>query len=246
MATEVTQIELGMPVYDGENNPIGTLEDIDVKGIRVDGRHMPMSAVERISRDGIYLQPFDPAQATSALNASTRNSGTGARNVYPSELQDTRGHVEAARGDAVAPTSPDTLRIPVMEERLVVEKRPTEGIVEVRTRVEEVEQRVNQALSRDEVEIERVRVDRPLDRPAVQRTEGEWLIVPVMEEVLVVEKRLMLREEIRIRSRQVTRDEVVTGTVKRHQVDVVPSGTTPATVIREVSPNSDPQSSPTP
>ncbi len=46
--------------------------------------------------------------------------------------------------------------------------------------------------------IERVKVERLIQEPVSQRQEGDTLILPVVEEVLVVEKRLMLREEIRI------------------------------------------------
>ncbi len=46
--------------------------------------------------------------------------------------------------------------------------------------------------------IERVKVERLILEPVSQRQEGDTLILPVVEEVLVVEKRLMLREEIRI------------------------------------------------
>ena len=46
--------------------------------------------------------------------------------------------------------------------------------------------------------IERVKVERLVTEPVSQRQEGDTLILPVVEEVLVLEKRLMLREEIRI------------------------------------------------
>lgn len=48
-------------------------------------------------------------------------------------------------------------------------------------------------------EVEKVRVDRILDGPVNERREGDVLILPVVEEVWVIEKKLMLREEIRIR-----------------------------------------------
>ena len=60
-------------------------------------------------------------------------------------------------------------------------------------------------LYREGYSIERVKVDRLVTEPVSQRQEGDTLILPVMEEVLVVEKRMMLREEIRITRR---RDEV--------------------------------------
>lgn len=54
----------------------------------------------------------------------------------------------------------------------------------------------------DDYEIERVAVGRLLDEPIAQRHEGDTLVLPVVEEVLVYEKKLYLREEIRITRRK--------------------------------------------
>ncbi|MCU1257248.1 MAG: hypothetical protein JWO80_133 [Bryobacterales bacterium] len=58
--------------------------------------------------------------------------------------------------------------------------------------------------------IERVQVDRIVAEPPVQRQEGDTLVLPVVEEVLVVEKRLMLREEIRITRRREQVEQIQT------------------------------------
>lgn len=57
-------------------------------------------------------------------------------------------------------------------------------------------------LFREDCDIERVQIKRVIDQPAEIRHEGDTLIVPLMEEVLVVEKKLMLREELHIRRRR--------------------------------------------
>lgn len=44
--------------------------------------------------------------------------------------------------------------------------------------------------------VRRVSVDRVIDEPAKPRQEGDTIIYPVMEEVLVVQKKLVLKEEI--------------------------------------------------
>jgi hypothetical protein len=51
-------------------------------------------------------------------------------------------------------------------------------------------------------DIETVNVDRLLDGPVQERYEGDTMILPVVEEVWVVEKRLYLRQEIRITKSQ--------------------------------------------
>ncbi|MFL5338300.1 MAG: DUF2382 domain-containing protein [Geminicoccaceae bacterium] len=91
----------------------------------------------------------------------------------------------------------------VVEERPVVRKRRrVTGAVRVRTRVREGTEVVDRPVTIEEVEVERVPVDRWVDQPAEVREEGDVTIIPVHAEVLVVEKRLKLVEEIRVRRRR--------------------------------------------
>jgi len=69
--------------------------------------------------------------------------------------------------------------------------------------VREGEEIVDEPLLREEVSVERVPVNRVVDRPVPVRHEGDVMIVPVLEEVLYVEKRLLLKEELRISKRRV-------------------------------------------
>lgn len=96
----------------------------------------------------------------------------------------------------------DDTRIPLVEEQAIVGKRIVEtGRVSVRTHVEERTEFVRDAITREDVEVTRVPVDRMVDDVPVVRTEGDTTIIPIVEEVLVVEKRIMLREEVHIRRR---------------------------------------------
>ena len=101
-------------------------------------------------------------------------------------------------------TTEEVAAIPLVEERLSVAKRQVEsGRVRVRVTVEEREELVTEQLMRDDLQIERVPKNvRVSDVPHV-RLEGNTTIVPVVEEVLVVEKALMLVEEIHICRRSV-------------------------------------------
>jgi uncharacterized protein (TIGR02271 family) len=93
--------------------------------------------------------------------------------------------------------------IPVFEEELSVAKRVVET---ARVRVSKVthshEQLVDEMLQHQKVEVERVPVDRPIEAMPAIRQEGDVTIVPVVEEVLKVERRLVLKEEVRIRQIQ--------------------------------------------
>lgn len=54
----------------------------------------------------------------------------------------------------------------------------------------------------EDVQVERVPINRIIDGPAQTRQEGDTTIVPVVEEVITVQKRLLLREEVRITRRR--------------------------------------------
>jgi uncharacterized protein (TIGR02271 family) len=95
--------------------------------------------------------------------------------------------------------------VPVLQEELVVGKQqvPTGG-VRVHKRVREHVELVDVPLEHEDLEIRRVVVDREVPDYLPVRREGDTTIVPIVEEVLVVEKRLRLKEEVYITRRRVT------------------------------------------
>jgi uncharacterized protein (TIGR02271 family) len=96
------------------------------------------------------------------------------------------------------------LVVPVLQEALDVHTSPVEaGRVRIRKIVHEHEELVDPPLLRDEVVIERVPINRVVEGPMSVRSEEDTLIIPVLEEVLVVEKRLLLKEEVRITTRRI-------------------------------------------
>lgn len=108
----------------------------------------------------------------------------------------------AARG--VDETGNQTV-IPVVQEELIVGKRVLKtgkGIRVIKT-VSEREEIVDELLARDDVMFERISLNRVLDAADIPdiRFEGETTIVPILEEILVVEKRTVLKEELRITRR---------------------------------------------
>ena len=97
----------------------------------------------------------------------------------------------------------EVARLPIAEEQLRVGKRVREtGRVRLTKHVDVREEIVDEPLLRDEVDIERVPIDRYVDEPAATRTEGDTTIIPVYEEVLVVEKKLLLKEELHVTRRR--------------------------------------------
>jgi len=98
----------------------------------------------------------------------------------------------------------ENISVPVIEEELEVGKRRVEGDrVSVRTVPRERTEVVEQPLESMEVEIERIAIDREIDTAPDIRNDGDTTIIPIVEERLVVEKRLFLREEIHVHRRRV-------------------------------------------
>jgi uncharacterized protein (TIGR02271 family) len=111
--------------------------------------------------------------------------------------------------------------LPVMAEELHVEKRQhITGRIRVRKLVREHEELVDEQLLREYVEVERMPLNRPLEEPAKVRYEGDVMVIPVMEELIVVEKRLVLREEVRLVKRVESRPYEATATLRSEEVVV--------------------------
>ena len=115
--------------------------------------------------------------------------------------------------------------IPLVEERLTVGKRAVEsGRVRVRVTVEEREEILTEQLARDDVKIERVQRNERLTEMPHVRLEGGTTIIPVVEEVLVVEKALMLVEEIHVRRVTETETVDIPATVRSERATVERDG----------------------
>jgi stress response protein YsnF len=99
-------------------------------------------------------------------------------------------------GQAMATPARKTRIVPVVEEKLRVDKKVATRTVRVLKRVRERVARVDEPLAHEEVVVERVPVGRFVDAPIPDRHEGDTLVISVLEEVPVV--RLRLKEEIRI------------------------------------------------
>jgi len=93
--------------------------------------------------------------------------------------------------------------VPVVVEELEVQKRVVEtGKVRLTKVVHERETLVDEPLVRENVAISRVPMQRVVEGPIPMREEQGTTIISIVEEVLVVEKRWMLREEIHIRKQR--------------------------------------------
>jgi uncharacterized protein (TIGR02271 family) len=112
----------------------------------------------------------------------------------------------------------------VFREEVQVDKRSvdTGRGVRIHKTVAEHPCHIDERLLRDEVEVTHVPVDRivPLDAAPATRYEGETLVVPILEEVLVVERRVRIKEELRITRTRREEHHAETVMLKAEQVSV--------------------------
>jgi uncharacterized protein (TIGR02271 family) len=94
----------------------------------------------------------------------------------------------------------DKLVLPLHGEALTVTRRKVEtGRVHISTVTTTHDALVDELLAREQVEIERIPVGRVVETPPTVRNEGYTTIIPVVEDVVFVEKRIFLKEEVHIR-----------------------------------------------
>jgi len=91
--------------------------------------------------------------------------------------------------------------LPIVQEVASVHKQwIDQGGYRLSKRVETLQETIDEVLRRADVRIERVPIGRMLEDGVVPdvRHEGNTFVLPVVEEILVTEKRLVLREEVRV------------------------------------------------
>jgi len=112
----------------------------------------------------------------------------------------------------------DELRVQRTEEELVAGTREVEaGSMRVRKRVRTDREQIEVPTRHEEVSVERV----PVSGEATEAAIGEdEVVVPVTEEEVVVGKRAVVKEEVRVRKDVVEDTEVVEEDVRREEIDV--------------------------
>lgn len=217
-----------------------------------DGRQFRARADTLSERDAttLYLpvtaaaveRQIDAARPTSgnldgAAAAAPHPAPPAASHADPHSAPRPRAEVEHPEGDHVV--------VPLAEETVEVAKRTVEtGKVRIVKTVREEQQVYDQPMFREDVEVERVAKEEFVKSAAGPRQEGDTLVIPLYEEVLVVEKRLMLREEIRVTRRRSERVEATPVTVRREEARIEregsadrPAGPKPAAPVESPSVN---------
>ncbi|NML63851.1 YsnF/AvaK domain-containing protein [Hymenobacter sp. RP-2-7] len=109
--------------------------------------------------------------------------------------------------------------IPVVAETLRVDKQTVEtGRVVLHKTVHVETQTVAVPLRQEQVQVQRIAVGRYVDEAPAVRHEGDTMIVPVLREELVVTKRLLLVEELHVRTQVLTTQDLQTVELRHEEV----------------------------
>ena len=232
----------GRTVFAGDGTLLGTVADVlgDVRGSGPQYIAVQLeAAVARLQAGKRVFVPFNSARL-DADNRVYLDSVTGESAVtLPTEptaqvAADATVLDHARAADSFAETAvaqPRTgthelvgneERIVLSEEELSIGKREVSvGEVVVHKEVEEHVVRQPVTLMRDHVEVERRPV--PPGAGLEPRTEGDIMYIPIVEEELVITKRLVAREELVIRKTRVAEEQIVEETLRRERAEVTGS-----------------------
>lgn len=186
--------------------------------------HAPKTALRLPSGERLVL----PTEVL--LAAMGRVSGAPAEGEAPSaeiraRMEEARATEAAAEGSRErAQVSPVASArgvaqeqvIPLVEEQMVVGKTEVEtGRVKVRRETEEYVQTVSVPLTDVRWEVEHVAINQRVDAQPEMRQVGETIIFPLVEERLVVNRELWLREEVHVRRVKSTVEKSADFSLKR-------------------------------
>lgn len=170
----------------------------------------------------------------------TATSGVAPDTDTPDVLQeDVDTDTVAAEARRMVDLDKEDLTYSLAEEHLKADVYETQiGTVAISKRTEELPVEGEIEVDHDEVKIEHKDVNEPVAKSEEPWYEGDTLVVPVYEEVLVTEKHLYLKEEIRVTRVKTTEQVKVQDTVRRQVIDVTSDTARPVDDETSTPPNS--------
>ncbi len=163
---------------------------------------------------GTYAE-YSSSQTTSGGSAGP---GMAMGDTESGEFREHPPSEEGVSGEGSDLDDRDELRVQRSEEELAAGTREVEaGAMRVRKRVRTDREQIEVPTRHEEVSVERV----PVSGEATEAQIGEdEVVVPVTEEEVVVSKRAVAKEEVRIKKDVVEDTEVVEEDVRREEIDV--------------------------
>ena len=212
----------GMPVFDAGGEKIGHVADQKVEGNSLvvqkgwlfpEDFYVPLSAVERNGAEGVFLR-LSKGEIQAQNEHITANDASDGSRVETINTEPTiaTSRVEEGMGD---------LRVPMREEELIVGKQQQEiGRVRLHKDVVAEQRTVAEPLTREEVRIERMPVQGEYGEIGADVFTEKNIEIPVMGEELIIGKRVVVTEEIRLHKESVTEQRRIVETVRKERVTV--------------------------
>jgi uncharacterized protein (TIGR02271 family) len=196
-------------------------------GARVDGERVYLDAVTGETAATLPEQPGGMAAAAATPLDRARAADDDATRLLTGDeaLPPVPGTTPPPLpGGGVHELVGDSERLVLSEEELHVGKREVAaGEVTIHKHVEEQVIRQPVSVMREHVDVERRPV--PPGAGLEPRTEDGVMYIPIVEEELVITKRLVAREELVIRKSQVTEQQMIEETVRRERAEITGPGT---------------------
>lgn len=122
----------------------------------------------------------------------------------------------------------EIIRIPRIEEQVAISTQTLEtGRVTLTKTVHETQETVTVPLLQEQYIVERATINQYVVEPPAPRQEGDTIIYPVLKEILVIQKRLLLVEEVRVTRQQTQIQETQTVQLRREDITVERTPPTP-------------------
>ena len=257
MAQQYSMVSSGWDVYGSDGEKIGTVDEVGQdyllvrKGlIFTTDVYVPHNAITQIDadqtaafinvpKDAIDSQGWNdaPMSTGSYTQESTADEGymatstqsVGGTGYDTTDYETTDQTTQTTDYAATAQTTDsDTIRVPRYEEELRAGTQTVEaGEVEIRKDVVQEQRTIEVPVTREDVEVRRVAVNREATADDTAFTDsGDTLRVPIREEQVVVSKEPRVVEELEIRKVAHQETQQVSDTVRREEVDVERTGST--------------------
>ncbi|MBA3454187.1 MAG: YsnF/AvaK domain-containing protein [Deltaproteobacteria bacterium] len=177
-----------------------------------------------VDPDGVRARIREFIVDDSRASAVIVELAGGARITLPTELLHHHadgGYAIEAPWKSLAGAGSLELEVPVIAEIVTVGVRsvPRERL-HVRRRVVTEQQIVETPIWTERIQVDHVPIGTFVERAPAARQEGDTLIIPCVEEVAVVEKRLRVREELRIRVVREQRIDRQSVPVRRFEIEI--------------------------
>ena len=230
----------GEPVFDAAGDKIGAIHEYNAQeGYIVVQKgwlfpkdlYIPVDTVQRNDAEGIYLSLHkddldqhaydEPPAAGSYTRAATRGAAKTATAATAPVGAQTVQTVKKASPAVSRVEMGDEIRVPVIEEDLVVRKRAEElGRVRIHKEVLTEQQTVSAPVTHEEVYVQRVSVQGQYAGVGSDAFIEKDIEITVMGEQLLTTKRTTVAEEIRLHKDVEEEQQQITDTVRKERVVV--------------------------